>query len=268
MTIAMDREELLRAGDLNLVEVLRHYARHHPGGVVHEEDGVVLFAGSPVWPGPFDDGAFVLDRRTEPDRVLALAAEFFEGLRPAYSVWLADHHDPALERAALDAGLAPLGEGDPQMVLHARLADAVPPEGVELRQVVDDRTREDYLTVLRGSFTPAQGTPPEVFDGYFGTVESLCAPHVRTVVAYEHDRPVAGAMVIISHGVAGVQYVGTVEGARGRGHGELVTRWVGNTGFDLGARVAALQASDMGEPVYRRMGYETVTRYRYVMGSG
>jgi hypothetical protein len=263
----MDRDELLRAGDLNLVEVLRHYARHHPGGVVHEEDGVALFAGSPVWPGPFDDGAFVLDPRVEPDRVLELAARFFKGLRPAYSVWFADHHDPALEHAALDAGLALLGEGDPQMVLRARLADAVPPPGVELRQVVDDTTRADYLTVLRGSFTPAQGTPAEVFDGYFGTVESLHAPHVRTVVAYAGGRPVAGAMVLVSHGVAGVQYVGTVEDARGRGYGELVTRWVGNAGFDLGARVAALQASDMGEPVYRRMGYETVTTYRYAMSS-
>ena len=268
MSIEMDREELLRAGDLNLVEVLRHYARHHPGGVVHEEGGVTLFAGSPVWPGPFDDGAFVLDPRADPHDVLDLAARFFKGLRPAYSVWLADHHDPALERAALDAGLALLGEGDPQMVLQARLPDATPPPGVELREVVDDETREDYLSVLRGSFTPAQGTPPEVFDGYFGTVASLHAPNVRTVVAYEQGRPVAGAMVIVSHGVAGVQYVGTVEDARGRGYGELVTRWVGNAGFDLGARVAALQASDMGEPVYRRMGYETVTHYRYVMGSG
>ena len=68
-------------------------------------------------------------------------------------------------------------------------------------------------------------------------------------------------MVIVTHGVAGVYWVGTAPGARGRGLAELCTRAAGNAGFDLGARVAALQASVMGEPVYRRMGYVEVTRY-------
>jgi len=52
--------------------------------------------------------------------------------------------------------------------------------------------------------------------------------------------------------------------ARGRGLAELCTRAVGNAGLDLGARIAALQASPMGEPVYRRMGYVEVTRYPFL----
>ena len=49
----------------------------------------------------------------------------------------------------------------------------------------------------------------------------------------------------------------------GRGLAALVTRAAGNAGFDLGARLASLQASPMGEPVYRRMGYETIGSYPY-----
>lgn len=263
----MNRDELLRAGDLNVVEVLRHFARSQPEGVVHEEAGITMFAGSPVWPGPFDNGVFVIDARVPAAEVLAHAHDFFEPLGRAYCIWTADHFDPALERAARDAEFLSLGDGTPQMVLRARLHDAVAPPGVTLQVVDDDRTRRDYISVLRESFTPSQGTPPAVLEGTFPTVESVHGPHTRAVVAYVDDRPAAGAFVLVSHGVAGVQYVGTAEAARGRGLGELVTRWVGNAGFDLGARVAALQASEMGEPVYRRMGYETVTHYRYYMAT-
>jgi hypothetical protein len=262
----MDGDELLRAGDLNVVEVLRHFARCQPQGVVHEEAGVVCFAGSPVWPGPFDNGAFVLAPREQPADVVARVARFFDGLRPGYCMWTADHDDPALAVAAEAAGLVSLGDATPQMVLRAPLSEAVPPDGVELRAVVDDATRRDYLSVLGGSFTTTQGTPADVLEGNFGDVAALHGPNLRAVVAYLDGAPSAGAFVLVSHGVAGVQYVGTVESARGRGLGELVTRWVGNAGLDLGARVAALQASEMGEPVYRRMGYETVTGYRYWMG--
>jgi hypothetical protein len=59
--------------------------------------------------------------------------------------------------------------------------------------------------------------------------------------------------------------VGTVPDARGRGFAELVTRAVGNAGFDAGMRVAALQASQMGFPVYTRMGYETVAWTRWYL---
>jgi len=65
--------------------------------------------------------------------------------------------------------------------------------------------------------------------------------------------------VLCSHGVAGVYWVSTVPDARRRGLAERVTLAVGNAGFDLGMRAAALQASVMGFPVYVRMGYETVS---------
>ena len=94
-----------------------------------------------------------------------------------------------------------------------------------------------------------------------GDLGVLRAPHIATFLALVDGEPAAGAMVVVTHGVAGIYWVGTTPEARGRGLAELCTRAATNRGFDLGARVAALQASVMGEPIYARMGYVEVTRY-------
>jgi predicted acetyltransferase len=79
-------------------------------------------------------------------------------------------------------------------------------------------------------------------------------------VAYRGRHPVSAAQVFLSHGIAGIYWVGTVEAARGEGLAEAVTRAVGNMAFDQGAGLSSLQASRMGEPIYRRMGYVDVYR--------
>ena len=46
--------------------------------------------------------------------------------------------------------------------------------------------------------------------------------------------------------------------------GALVTTWATNLAFERGASSCTLQASPMGEPIYRSLGYETVYRYARV----
>lgn len=48
----------------------------------------------------------------------------------------------------------------------------------------------------------------------------------------------------------------------GRGLGWSVTAAAVNAGFEMGAEVASLQASPMGESLYRAMGFETIFDYQ------
>jgi predicted acetyltransferase len=72
-------------------------------------------------------------------------------------------------------------------------------------------------------------------------------------------------MTIVSHGVAGIYWVGSLEQARGKGLGQAVTAAATNAGFELGAEIASLQASPMGKPIYEAMGYETIFDYQLLM---
>ena len=64
-------------------------------------------------------------------------------------------------------------------------------------------------------------------------------------------------------GVGGIYWVGTRPELARRGLAAALVRRVSNHLFEHGARCVVLQASKMGEPVYLRLGYREITRYRY-----
>ena len=70
-------------------------------------------------------------------------------------------------------------------------------------------------------------------------------------------QPVATCTTFLHAGVAGLYTISTVPEARGRGIGGAITQFALQHASAFGYRVSTLQATRMGFPVYRRLGYET-----------
>jgi ribosomal protein S18 acetylase RimI-like enzyme len=77
------------------------------------------------------------------------------------------------------------------------------------------------------------------------------------LIGYHGGRPVCSSHVAFAGGVAGLYNISTADGFRRRGFGTAITLAAMRLARDLGYRTALLQASEMGEPVYRRIGYRT-----------
>jgi hypothetical protein len=71
-------------------------------------------------------------------------------------------------------------------------------------------------------------------------------------------RPIATAGAVVHAGIVQVEYVSCHADVRGRGIGEAITETAAGCEPSL---PAVLLASDMGRPVYRRMGFTPVMRY-------
>lgn len=257
----MTRAELIERSDLNYAEAMRELARRG-GGEVHDTNGVLCYAAAHPFPA-LQDGVMRTSSEVPAGEVLTRARDFFGRRQRGFSVLIRAHNDEDLRSAASADGLRELANA-PGMVLDHRLRDAEAPADVSLRRV---DTVEDLSAFgeLMGTAYESLGMPRDVPPRQFKRLESVVAPHIVTFLARVNEKPAAGAMTIVTHGVAGIYWVGTHPEARGRGLAELCTRAAGNAGFDLGARIAALQASVMGEPVYRRMGYIEVTRYPFLV---
>jgi ribosomal protein S18 acetylase RimI-like enzyme len=262
----VDRAALLDAGDRNLVATLSHFARTSPDAVWEHEGGLLLFSLSRTWPGPYHNGVVRIDPEVASDALLGRARAFFDGRAPGFCVWIAGHADLDLERHAVAAGYVAVAEpGTPRMALTGRLGAASAPPGVTLHEVEDEAGRREFLDVTIDAYAESF-LPPDAAEAMLGSLATLRGPGARAVVARAGARPVAAAMTVVDGDTASIQSVGTVFGARRRGLAELCTRWAVEAAFDLGARVVVLEASEAGEPLYRRMGFVEVSRYRWCFG--
>jgi hypothetical protein len=262
----MDRDSLLASADRNLAWTQRRFALGASDGAVEYDEDLLFFSMSRSWPGPYHNGAMRLNRSLDPDEFLTRARSFFSVRCPGYCVWIADHADGDLEERALATGHARIADvGAPRMVLDHPIGIGDPPDGVSLQEVADDTARTDFISVTADAYKESF-LPRDVVESQLATLGALRGDGVRAVLARSRGRPVAAAMTVVSDHVGGIQLVGTIFGERGRGFAELCTRWAVNTGFELGADACVLEASEQGEPLYLRLGFVEMSRYRWCLG--
>jgi ribosomal protein S18 acetylase RimI-like enzyme len=231
-----------------------------PGAEVEDGAGWMFGAGRSSHP-VISNAAFRVDDGLEPGELLERARAFFGGRGRGFAIWVrgGEAADDALAASCEDAGMQ-MVYAMPEMVLDTRIEERPAPDGIELRRVASSEDAEDYWRVAASSYA-SLGFPPDVF-AFYEDDEGLRADGVAAFLARAGDRPAGIAMTIVSHGVAGIYWVGCTEEARGRGLGWSVTAAAVNAGFEMGAEVASLQASPMGESLYRRMGFETIYDYK------
>jgi hypothetical protein len=227
-----------------------------------EEDGGVLSYAGGSWIPVNCNGAFRLDDSVPAAELIDRADAFFARRKRGYTVKIRDTgQDDDLATVCAAEGLVAVGEPFPEMICRQPFTDLSPPDGVTIRLVADEQGLLDFTAVNADAYA-VYGMPPEVFVDSFDQPDQLLADDdAAMVVAYRGAVPLAAALTYRSDGIASLQWVGTVAEARQLGLGRSITQAVTNLAFERGAATVTLQASEMGEPVYRKLGYETLYRY-------
>lgn len=197
----------------------------------------------------------------DPSDMLRRAEEFFFARDRGFVVhcWPGD---PDLEEAALAAGMVGMMERYPEMVRRERLEELP----VDVRPVEDLADAARYWEICDAAY-PSLGFPEGLFEATYSPEQLLQSQRVRAWLAYDGGRPVACASLWMAGGVGMVGWVAARPEARGRGFAAACTATVTNRALEMGADVVSLQASPMGEPVYRRLGFEELFSYR-LLGAG
>ena len=134
---------------------------------------------------------------------------------------------------------------------------------LQIRRVTDSAGIDAHRLVATAGF----GTRPEVATGT-ACLDLLDGPGCAIYVGYVDGEPVVSGLGWRVGRTIGVYSIATVESARRRGFGAAMTARIMADGVAAGCDVAVLQASELGRPIYERLGFRTVVTYRAYVDAG
>jgi len=211
---------------------------------------------------PFDWFNQVLIERNEatPAGLLAAVAGA-RGRGDPFVVRLRDGVDDRFISTLTQAGLALAGAetSTTGMVAFPIDHDTIAAHGhpdLEIRRVTDVAGIEAHRQTVTAGF----GSDPAVALGT-ACLDLLDRPECVVYVGYVDGDPVISGLGWRTGRTVGVFSIATKESARRRGYGAAMTARVVVDGVAAGCDVASLQASEMGRPIYERLGFRTIVRY-------
>jgi len=232
------------------MEDYRAFARGSTGGAIEEGPGFAFICTAAA--DSMGNPAFVTAPPTDARTLVERATAFFERLRAPWILIALPEATSSVRSAAAEGRL--LDEGEfPGMVL-----DPIPDHGPSYPAAfrVERATTAEQLEVIERTGAKAYGMPYSEPDPRW-----LDVPGLSLYLGRYRGEPVSLGALIVAHGVAGVAYIGTVEGFRRRGFAEAVVWQIVSDGRREGCDVAYLWATPMGRPVYEKMGFHRLLDY-------
>lgn len=137
----------------------------------------------------------------------------------------------------------------------------VSPKDLEIKEI----SEKDEISTFLNTGASGFGEPPGSMDLFMGPIYNLSHTKLykgKCYLGYSNGNPVATSLRFASGNVAGIYFVSVVPDFRRRGFGEAMTWRAVMDAHREGCSIAYLQSSDMGLPVYRRMGFRKFIEYK------
>jgi len=247
----------------NLRAAMRFFAEASGSGEVRTLDGsVALFSG-------LDYGVFnialltrgVAGNSNDLETRLAELGRYFKERTLRWSFWVCEDLLDAVARRRERLIFTTFGmraiSHPPGMLAPALLPPVRTLPGIEMRRVADASTRAAFAEITSIAFEIPYVVAQTVYsraDAWKGTYEGF--------VGLVNGQAVAIVAIVAAAGAMGVYSLATLPEFRRKGYGEALLRdAVAEVRGRTGLTRLALQSTDAGYKLYKRMGFHDVTKF-------
>ncbi len=253
--VERSEEKILDAMENNVVELLRNYAEGLKGQVTDNEEA---FAISADIPSPVFNSITRL--RLKPNSAgekVERIQEGYESMNRRCMWWLTPQSQPK-DIVSLMSNLGFRFQELSCMAINLTELVTIsnPPEDLVIRHATTPENLDCFATAICRGLEAPEGYrawhDAEMAVGY-----SAESPWQR-FVGFINDKPVASSAVLMEGGVAGLYHVTVAPEARRRKIGSKMSTAALHHAQELGYRVGVLQATGLGEGVYRNLGFEEI----------
>ena len=250
-----ERNTLIRAIEENAIEGCREWARWE-GLELHETDDLLRILTEV--PFPIFNG--VLFARLGPqdvdegiDKVLAPFKE--QNLPMAW--WIGPSTEPADLGARLQAkGFAHAGDPTGMAADLASLAENLQrPSGLSIEEVSDLDMLRAWSDIMTSVYEFPEFAKRPWFEMHAAMGFGSGAPWRHYVASLDGGQPVATASLFVRGDVASIANVATIQEDQRRGIGAAISLEPLLEAHRIGCRIGTLCSSEMGQGVYRRLGF-------------
>jgi ribosomal protein S18 acetylase RimI-like enzyme len=195
----------------------------------------------------------------EVDNAIEQTIAWFQSRNAPFAAWWFNQHpQPANLFERLQAHGFELDYDAPGMAVALDTLDEelATVDGLTIVPAFDAKTLQDWVTALCGAYD----MPITAAQAWTDATQALSAGNApwRLYVGYWKGQPVATNLLFNGAGVAGLYCVGTAPEARGKGIGAAITLQPLLDARAEGYHYGVLFASEMGIPLYQRLGFHLV----------
>lgn len=172
--------------------------------------------------------------------------------------WFVDSQDKQ-QIQKLENNQFTFGCNYPGMILDLNeLQPATYRPDISIKEINNTEDIKQWVDIVAASY----GTNAEEFAKFITYLQKSCLPGtLRFYCGYYKDIPVATTVTIQHNDIVGVHWVGTLSEYRGKGIGYAITHRSLMDAKQNNSTQAILMASEMGKPVYTKMGFKDFAVY-------